>query len=78
MLWARSREAITGFHGAVHFDRLQRIQSNMNAPSISATTPQVGQIAPEYELPDSTGAPQRLSELAVAGPLVVLFYRGHW
>jgi thioredoxin-dependent peroxiredoxin len=40
--------------------------------------PQPGQIAPDFDLPDSTGTPQRLSRLAAAGPLVVLFYRGHW
>lgn len=40
--------------------------------------PQPGQIAPDFELPDSTGAPRLLSQLAASGPLVLLFYRGHW
>jgi peroxiredoxin len=40
--------------------------------------PQVGQIAPEFELSDSAGTMKRLSELAADGPLVLLFYRGHW
>ncbi|HZV76274.1 MAG TPA: redoxin domain-containing protein [Candidatus Babeliales bacterium] len=35
-------------------------------------------IAPDFELPDSTGVPARLSELAAGGRLVVLFYRGDW
>jgi hypothetical protein len=56
----------------------RRIQPVMNAPSNSAATPQVGQIAPEFELPDSTGVPHRLSELTASGLLVLLFYRGHW
>jgi len=37
-----------------------------------------GAVAPDFELPDETGAPQRLSALASRGPLVILFYRGHW
>ena len=40
--------------------------------------PQAGRVAPDFELPDSTGAARRLSELAAGGPLVLLFYRGHW
>jgi peroxiredoxin len=40
--------------------------------------PQVGQIAPDFELPDSSGIQRRLSELAAGGPLVLLFYRGYW
>lgn len=40
--------------------------------------PAVGDIAPEFELPDSTGAPRRLSEFVSHGRLVLLFYRGDW
>lgn len=40
--------------------------------------PVVGDVAPEFELPDSTGVPRRLSELVSHGPLVLLFYRGDW
>jgi peroxiredoxin len=40
--------------------------------------PVAGAVAPEFELPDSTGAPQCLSKLAARGPVVLLFYRGHW
>jgi peroxiredoxin len=43
-----------------------------------AMTPQAGEIAPDFELPDSTGTLRRLAELAAFGPLVLLFYRGHW
>jgi peroxiredoxin len=41
-------------------------------------TPEAGEIAPEFELLDSTGVPRRLSELAAQGPMTLLFYRGHW
>lgn len=41
-------------------------------------TPDAGQTAPDFTLPDSTGAPRRLSELPAGGPLVLIFYRGCW
>ena len=41
-------------------------------------TPDVDQIAPDFELSDSTGAPRRLSELVARTPEVLIFYRGHW
>jgi peroxiredoxin len=41
-------------------------------------TPDVDQIAPDFELADSIGAPRRLSELVARAPTVLIFYRGHW
>jgi peroxiredoxin len=35
-------------------------------------------VAPDFELPDSTQNPRRLSDLFSRGPLVLLFYRGNW
>jgi len=40
--------------------------------------PAAGEVAPEFELLDSTGAPRRLSGLVSQTPLVLLFYRGDW
>ncbi len=40
--------------------------------------PIVGELAEEFELPDSTGMPRKLSELVSQGPLALLFYRGSW
>jgi peroxiredoxin len=40
--------------------------------------PEVGSTAPDFELPDSTGALRRLGALVEAGPRVLIFYRGHW
>ncbi|WP_346674060.1 redoxin domain-containing protein [Nannocystis sp. SCPEA4] len=42
------------------------------------STPKVGQLAPDFALTDSSGGTRRLSELVAAGPLVLIFYRGHW
>ncbi len=41
-------------------------------------TPEVGQTAPDFIVPDTTGAPRALSELAATRDLVLIFYRGHW
>ena len=35
-----------------------------------------GDTAPDFELPDETGRPRRLSELLAAGPVVLFFYPG--
>ena len=40
--------------------------------------PEPGQVAPDFTLPDSTGAVRRLSELVRDRPRVLVFYRGHW
>ncbi|HYL59532.1 MAG TPA: hypothetical protein VEU51_11725 [Candidatus Acidoferrales bacterium] len=47
-------------------------------PVENSNTPAVGDIAPEFELPDSTGATRRLSDLCASGACVMFFYRGHW
>ena len=40
--------------------------------------PDVGDRAPDFTLPDSTGVPRSLAALVAGGPLVLLFFRGHW
>jgi hypothetical protein len=40
--------------------------------------PSVGEVAPDFSLPDATGAPRRLADLCAERPLVLVFYRGHW
>ena len=44
----------------------------------AGSTPEIGQCAPDFVLPDSTGTERRLSELVAPGPLVLIFFRGHW
>jgi peroxiredoxin Q/BCP len=34
----------------------------------------VGEVAPDFELPDETGTPRRLSQLLESGPVVLFFY----
>ena len=38
----------------------------------------VGETAPDFSLPDSTGASWQLSALTKDSLCVVIFYRGHW
>jgi peroxiredoxin len=38
----------------------------------------VGDIAPDFTLPDATGQPVKLSERLKEGPVVLSFYRGEW
>ena len=38
----------------------------------------VGDIAPDFTLPDATGTAVRLSDLLKQGPVVINFYRGEW
>lgn len=34
--------------------------------------------APDFTLPDQTGAAVSLAEVRAAGPVLLVFYRGHW
>lgn len=38
----------------------------------------VGDVAPDFELPDATGKSVRLQDLLKQGPVVINFYRGEW
>lgn len=38
----------------------------------------VGQLAPDFTLPDATGQPVTLAKLLSVGPVVLVFYRGNW
>ncbi|RZL13776.1 MAG: AhpC/TSA family protein [Hymenobacter sp.] len=37
-----------------------------------------GQLAPDFTLPDASGAPVALAQLLESGPVVLFFYRGNW
>jgi AhpC/TSA family len=38
----------------------------------------VGQMAPDFTLPNGSGQPVRLADLVARGPVVLSFYRGRW
>lgn len=43
-----------------------------------AVTPAVGGLAPDFTLPASDGLRFHLGEELGDGPMVLVFYRGHW
>ena len=45
---------------------------------VLATAKKVGEVAPEFSLPDAKGGTTTLSELLKKGPVVVTWYRGAW
>ena len=40
--------------------------------------PDVGDLAPDFTLPDSDAEQRRLGSLLGGGRLVLIFFRGHW
>jgi hypothetical protein len=47
-------------------------------PGIEGRAIAVGAQAPSFELPTSSGATFSLKEALSHGPVVLVFYRGHW
>ena len=45
---------------------------------MSEKTPTVGAIAPDFTLPDETGAQVSLSQLSIGNGVILIFYRGVW
>lgn len=43
-----------------------------------ATAPQVGDVLPDFLMPDQDGRLVGLSDLLAKGPVVLAFHRGHW
>jgi len=44
----------------------------------TATTFNIGEPAPDFTLPDATGAPVSLASFRDRTPVVLVFYRGYW
>lgn len=40
--------------------------------------PNIGDVAPDFTLPDANEARRHLAELCSERPIVLVFYRGHW
>lgn len=54
----------------VGFFGLARLPESPSAPALVS--------APDFTLPDHTGAPVTLSQALDSGPVLLVFYRGHW
>ena len=53
-------------------------RDTVTAAMAAGTALQVGDRAPDFELPDAAGGTVRLSERLADGPVVLTFYRGAW
>ncbi len=59
-------------------DAVDRLVARLQAGTLVAGAPKVGEAMPAFVLPDHTGRLVVLDELVAQGPVVVTFARGHW
>ena len=57
---------------------MQRSTDDLRASGIMQRVARVGQPAPDFTLPDASGAAVSLADLRARGPIVLSFYRGRW
>lgn len=59
-------------------DVIQRAMRDLRRSGTLERVLKVGEQAPDFALPNSTGQLVRLANLQAQGPLVLSFYRGNW
>ena len=57
---------------------MERSIDDLRASGIMEGVARVGQMAPDFTLPNPGGQPVRLVDLVARGPVVLSFYRGRW
>jgi peroxiredoxin len=57
---------------------MERSIEELRASGIMQRVARVGQVAPDFTLPNAAGASVRLTDLRARGPVVLSFYRGRW
>jgi peroxiredoxin len=57
---------------------IDRMAERLREGGAGIAAPQLGTVLPPFALPDETGRVVLLDSLLGAGPLVVVFLRGHW
>jgi hypothetical protein len=57
---------------------MQRSIADLRASGIMDRVARVGQPAPDFTLPNPSGASVSLTALRAHGPVVLSFYRGRW
>lgn len=72
-IWVR---AVCGVNVALFLAGLAAFLFLTRLPPVAP--PAIGQVAPDFTLPDENGKPTRLADPNVAGPTFLVFYRGHW
>ncbi len=77
----QTQETVAAFIGGLTADVQQTVGEVFERLLNSNITDQaksIGDIAPDFALPNVSGGQTRLSELLANGPVVISFYRGGW
>lgn len=53
-------------------------RSDTGRMTATPSAPNVGDVAPDFTLPDANETSFHLAEACAKQPLVLVFYRGHW
>jgi peroxiredoxin len=72
------KAASAGRLPATVFEVFTREQAALRARGVPSRAVAVGDVLPEFTLPDATGRDVSLSELVAGGRAVLVFYRGGW
>jgi peroxiredoxin len=64
--------------GADQADVVKAVEQQMLAADYGRTAPHLGDIAPDFTLPDQMGRAVNLYEALRRGPVILSFYRGGW
>jgi peroxiredoxin len=59
-------------------DQVDRFVGRLEAVRAGSQAPQVGEIMPQFTLPDQDGRFVSLEDVLRKGPAVLVFHRGHW
>ncbi|WP_353217753.1 peroxiredoxin-like family protein [Sandarakinorhabdus sp.] len=62
----------------VYADAVDRFVMRLESVGAGANAPQVGDVMPDFMLPDHDGQMVTLERLIGSGPAVLVFHRGHW
>jgi hypothetical protein len=62
----------------VYADAVDRFVTRLEGVGAGASAPQIGDIMPDFMLPDHEGRMVSLEQLLGSGPAVLVFHRGHW
>jgi hypothetical protein len=57
---------------------MERSVEDLRASGLMERVARIGQVAPDFTLPNATGHEIRLADLRARGPVVLSFYRGRW
>lgn len=62
----------------VYADAVDSFVSRLERAGAGANAPQVGDLMPNFMMPDQDGRMVALDQLVRGGPTVLVFHRGHW